>query len=330
MSETTGCVLYGELSPWPTKERLAQILRAARIDCSIGRYSVRLHDCEHFSFESYGGDICEPQIDAEAQTPEKLHSDAMRVSTALAAAGIAHRFELYNSANKMFAYLSHNWPEGRPTPNPPCMTENDFWKQLELRVCREIESSTWASSGWWCDGFIPDQPDARFDVDPALHNPLHIRGLVWMARGGTHQEQWEFLAIKPKMPKGDTPWEELLPSPISHDWLTLDASAKKMTIALPFPRKAGVERYEHMWTTELADWIVICDNPNSTDFEKGAIFYNTATDATSLLEITEEARHVAKQLRAHGARVTDTHPTLGKPNPPRSGLRGLIDRLRGR
>jgi hypothetical protein len=109
-------MLCGELSPWPTKERLAEVLRAANIECSIGRYSVRLIGCGHFSFECYGGDICDPRMNVDAETPEELNTHALRVSTALAAAGITHRFELYNSADRMFAYLSHNWPEGEPNP----------------------------------------------------------------------------------------------------------------------------------------------------------------------------------------------------------------------
>lgn len=104
------CHLYGELDPWPTRLELMRTLAAAGIKCSEGRYAIRLVDLEHFNFEHYGGDICEPHIEAEGSTPERLYTDALRVSTALAAADIRHRFELHNSAEREYAYLHHRWP----------------------------------------------------------------------------------------------------------------------------------------------------------------------------------------------------------------------------
>jgi hypothetical protein len=103
------CYLCGELEPWPTRARLVQILIGAGIHCYEGRYSIRLANAERFIFQHYGGDICEPQIEAETATPERLYNDALRVSAALAAADIRHRFELYNGADREFAYLQHHW-----------------------------------------------------------------------------------------------------------------------------------------------------------------------------------------------------------------------------
>lgn len=103
--------ISGELSTWPSKEELAQALIAAGLRVYVGRYSVRVEDCESFSFEQYGGDISEPCIAADAETTEVMIKDGQLVSDALVAAGIRHRFEVYDGNNNLAAYLHHNWPE---------------------------------------------------------------------------------------------------------------------------------------------------------------------------------------------------------------------------
>jgi hypothetical protein len=103
--------LSGELSTWPSKEELAQALIDAGLRVYVGRYSVRVEDCESFSFEQYGGDISEPCIAADAETTEGMIKDGQRVSDALVAAGIKHRFEVYDGNSNLAAYFHHNWPE---------------------------------------------------------------------------------------------------------------------------------------------------------------------------------------------------------------------------
>ena len=76
----------------------------------MGCYSIRVEDCEHFSFEQYGGDLGDPVIDADAETAESLVRDAGLVSSALAAADLAHRFEVYDGNDNLAAYLHHKWP----------------------------------------------------------------------------------------------------------------------------------------------------------------------------------------------------------------------------
>jgi hypothetical protein len=211
------------------------------------------------------------------------------------------------------------------------MNQRDFWKQLEYTICRALDSTPpWAGTGWWCDGFIPDAPDPRFDVDPALHDPMIIRGLVWMARGA-HQESWRFTARaqKPGFPSDDESWDELIPMTNPREWLELDFDAKTMVITLPYTCRAGIARYEHMWTTQRGEWIVICENPASPD-PRGGIFYHVPTDCMRILELDAEARHVFEQLRASGAKIIDEHPTLGKVKPPTSGIKNWFGRLRGR
>jgi len=100
----------GELESWPTKERLAEILRAAGLHVRLGRYSIRVEDCSHFSFQDYGGDICEPTIEADADTVQDLTRDARLESDALARADIRHRFEIYDDHQNLAAYLHYGWP----------------------------------------------------------------------------------------------------------------------------------------------------------------------------------------------------------------------------
>lgn len=104
--------ICGEVDNWPTKDQLAAILRKAGLSVRVGRYSVRIDDCAHFVFEEYGGDLGNPQIDADADSIEDLVRDGRLVSDALARAGLRHRFEIYDDADpaRPAAYLHYDWP----------------------------------------------------------------------------------------------------------------------------------------------------------------------------------------------------------------------------
>jgi hypothetical protein len=104
-------LLSGELREWPSKEQLAAILRAAGLNVIVGRYSLRLPGMSHFVFQQYGGDLGDPQIEADADTPELLAHEAGFVSRALADADIVHRFEIYREGDgDPVYYLHHLWP----------------------------------------------------------------------------------------------------------------------------------------------------------------------------------------------------------------------------
>ena len=103
-------ILAGELSCWPSQAALAEILRAAGLDLDIGRYAIEIRACENFSFQHFGGDRGMPCIVAEAETAERMIRDAQRVSRALAAASIRHRFEIYDGHDTLVAYVHHDWP----------------------------------------------------------------------------------------------------------------------------------------------------------------------------------------------------------------------------
>ena len=106
----TSVNIAGELSVWPAKDQMAAVLRNAGLRVYVGRYSLRVEDCSHFVFQEYGRDICEPSIDADAESLDAMLRDGALVSAALARAGIRHRFELYDAANEMVGYLHHDWP----------------------------------------------------------------------------------------------------------------------------------------------------------------------------------------------------------------------------
>jgi hypothetical protein len=102
--------LYGQLDGWPSKLEMAKLLKAAGLSVHVGEYSIRILDCEHFVFQEYGGDLGDPQFDADASILERMIEDGRRVSAALSAANIRHRFELYNESDEVVGFLNHEWP----------------------------------------------------------------------------------------------------------------------------------------------------------------------------------------------------------------------------
>ncbi len=110
--------LYGEVDGWPTKSRMASILRRAGLAVTVGRYAIRLRAYSYFVFEQFGGDLGDPCIDADADSLDEMVEAARRVSAALAAAHVRHRFELYEESDDSVAigsvligYFHHGWPQ---------------------------------------------------------------------------------------------------------------------------------------------------------------------------------------------------------------------------
>ena len=113
-----GASCYGDVAEWPTKDRLAAILREAGLRIHVGRYSIRVEDCDHFVFQEYGGDLGPPCIEADADTVEDMMRDAMLVSGALTRARVVHRFEVYDyRSGELAAYLHFEWPDPE-SPDP--------------------------------------------------------------------------------------------------------------------------------------------------------------------------------------------------------------------
>jgi hypothetical protein len=105
-----GARLTGELPVWPSKDGMADILRAAGLVVTVGRYSVRVEGHSRFKFQEYGIDLGDPVIDADAESVAELLSTARLVSEALGRAGVVHRFELYDDGDELAGYLHHKWP----------------------------------------------------------------------------------------------------------------------------------------------------------------------------------------------------------------------------
>jgi hypothetical protein len=106
-----GATVHGELADWPSKDRLAAVLRDFGLHVTIGKYSVAIDDCSHFKFVQYGGDISPPCIDADADSAEEMIGDARLVSDALAASKIIHRIEVCDERGGEVAYLHFGWPK---------------------------------------------------------------------------------------------------------------------------------------------------------------------------------------------------------------------------
>jgi hypothetical protein len=103
--------LCGELTAWPDKDRMASILLSAGLKVGVHRYKIALDDFSHFAFTEYGGDLGEPQIEADADNAEELAANARRVSGALSNAGLVHRFEIYEYDHRdLLYYFHHGWP----------------------------------------------------------------------------------------------------------------------------------------------------------------------------------------------------------------------------
>jgi hypothetical protein len=111
MTESSAFIA-GELGhPIPSMQRMASILREAGLQIQVGRYSIRVEDCSHFTFQEYRGDLGDPVVDADADTIDEMIRDAKLISGALSNAGIKHRFEVYrHAADEMVAYFHCDWP----------------------------------------------------------------------------------------------------------------------------------------------------------------------------------------------------------------------------
>ena len=100
--------LAGQIDCWPSKTQMASILRAAELNINIGTYSIRVVECQHFVLQEYGGDLGDPVFDADADSLPQMLSDSAKVSNALTAAKLRHRFDLYGDENELVGYFHYN------------------------------------------------------------------------------------------------------------------------------------------------------------------------------------------------------------------------------
>lgn len=105
------------------------------------------------------------------------------------------------------------------------MNENDYWEQLEYRLCRELAHIAEAKQlGLWCDGFI---------ISKYHFERGQITGTVWIGRGPRDQENWPFeVFFAPAAKREEIPWCDLIPAEETRGWLRIDLDRKTMTIDL--------------------------------------------------------------------------------------------------
>lgn len=97
------------------------------------------------------------------------------------------------------------------------MTEADFWKRLEFRLCHEFWGQRQRRYQYfWCDGLVPFQYQ--------LSVPLpRITGRCWICNGHL-QDEWEFALLLPKPceSRDEIDWQSLLPPQDRTRWMSID------------------------------------------------------------------------------------------------------------
>jgi hypothetical protein len=105
-------LLAGEISNWPSKEELEALLREAGFATKGGAFSIRMAGFDSFVFRTPGGGAAPPAITASHESVDELNRFAGQISAALAQNAIRHRFEIYDSGNRLAGAFSHDWPDG--------------------------------------------------------------------------------------------------------------------------------------------------------------------------------------------------------------------------
>jgi hypothetical protein len=102
--------IAAEFRQWPTKERMAQILREAGLRITTGRYSVSVEGDARILFEEYGGDLGDPTVDAHADSAAQLLNAIGKISDALSRAKVVHAFTVYDEHDSVIGYFHYEWP----------------------------------------------------------------------------------------------------------------------------------------------------------------------------------------------------------------------------
>ena len=105
------------------------------------------------------------------------------------------------------------------------MSEDDYWVDLEFRVCREFEGMPENHLRFrWCDGFIPERYLLN-DQSPC------ITGHVWICNG-QEQEKWEFTLVlnQSVSSPSEIDWASLLPPENVTKWMGVDLAQKRIEI----------------------------------------------------------------------------------------------------
>ena len=105
------------------------------------------------------------------------------------------------------------------------LSEDDFWRRLEIRVCLELLAMPDPALRWLgCDGFDP----RRWYISDETPR---VEGRAWFLEG-PNQTQWWFTLFLPGPfnSRDEIPWASLLPSEDVTRWLALDRARKRIQI----------------------------------------------------------------------------------------------------
>lgn len=101
--------LAGELASVPSKQALNAALVASGFETNVGEYAIRIAGFNEFVFRNLGGDMGKPLVNASHESAQTLSDFAAGVSSALAKAGIRHRFEIYDADDTLHSSHDHEW-----------------------------------------------------------------------------------------------------------------------------------------------------------------------------------------------------------------------------
>lgn len=104
------------------------------------------------------------------------------------------------------------------------MKEDDFWDNLEFRICRELRGmEDKALRNIWCDGLRRDFIQPQKEVNK-------IEGTIWIGRDGQTEMRFTMSLPKNVLTIKDINWSNLLPSEKMTEWLAIDVKSKRVTI----------------------------------------------------------------------------------------------------
>jgi hypothetical protein len=102
------------------------------------------------------------------------------------------------------------------------MNEEDFWVQLERRICDELSGMDDRSlRALWCDGLVPRQYLLNDEVP-------RITGYAWIVTGTSSDAQWDLELFLPRSPPSQDAmeWASLIPPDGATEWLEIDQQLK--------------------------------------------------------------------------------------------------------
>lgn len=104
------------------------------------------------------------------------------------------------------------------------MTEDDFWSDLEFRICGELRGmEDEALNNMWCDGLSRDFIET-------LNGANNIEGTIWIGWDGQTEMRFTMSLPKNVLTIKDVNWSNLLPSEEMTEWLAIDVKSKHVTI----------------------------------------------------------------------------------------------------